>query len=39
MQVVYTPYGCKVGHHPTEYATDKEAVEALEIEQDAKPED
>lgn len=39
MQVVYTSYGCKVGHNPTEYATDEEALEALEIEQDGEPED
>ena len=39
MQVVYTSYGCKVGSSPTEYATDEEALEALEIEQDSEPED
>ena len=39
MQVIYTSYGCKVGNHPTEYATDDEALEALEIEQDSEPED
>ena len=39
MQVVYTSYGCKVGHNPTEYATDEEALEALEIEQDSDPPD
>ena len=39
MQVIYTSYGCKVGHNPTEYATDEEALEALEIEQDSEPED
>ena len=39
MQVVYTSYGCKVGSSPTEYATDAEALEALEIEQDSDPPD
>ena len=39
MQVIYTSYGCKVGHNPTEYATDEEALEALEIEQDSDPPD
>lgn len=35
MQVVYTSYGCKVGSSPTEYATDEDALKALEIEQDS----
>ena len=39
MQVVYTSYGCKVGSIPTECATDEEALEALEIEQDSDPPD
>ena len=28
MEIVYTPYGCKIGNAPIEYATDGEALEA-----------
>ena len=28
MEIVYTPYGCKIGSSPIEYATDGEALEA-----------
>lgn len=28
MEIVYTPYSCKIGSSPIEYATDGEALEA-----------
>ena len=29
MEIVYTPYGCKIGNGPIEYATDGEALDTF----------